>query len=154
MRGLAEGVTPLVDLMWKLALQPSVLGMDETPVMELGGPGRTLNGYSEGKRNRLSSVDVTKPPTMTTTREYATSWPGFRRMMTSGSSAKPVEIRPALMCVTLTPTRASNCHNSHAKDTAEQSPTIAQFGLRAESCLLKSRSISQIPGHSPRRKAR
>jgi transposase len=45
MRGLAEGVTPLVDLMWELALQSSVLGMDETPVMELGGPGRTLKGY-------------------------------------------------------------------------------------------------------------
>jgi transposase len=45
MRGLAEGVTPLVDLMWELALQSAVLGMDETPVMELGGPGRTLKGY-------------------------------------------------------------------------------------------------------------
>jgi len=45
MRGLAQGVTPLVDLMWERALQSSVLGMDETPVMELGGPGRTLKGY-------------------------------------------------------------------------------------------------------------
>ena len=45
MRGLARGVTPLVDLMWKLARQSAVLGMDETPVMELGGPGRTLTGY-------------------------------------------------------------------------------------------------------------
>lgn len=45
MRGLAEGVTPLVDLMWKRALQSAVLGMDETPVMELGGPGRALKGY-------------------------------------------------------------------------------------------------------------
>jgi transposase len=45
MRGLAQGVTPLVDLMWKLARQSAVLGMDETPVMELGGPGRTLKGY-------------------------------------------------------------------------------------------------------------
>lgn len=45
MRGLARGVTPLVDLMWERALQSSVLGMDETPVMELGGPGRTLKGY-------------------------------------------------------------------------------------------------------------
>lgn len=45
MRGLAEGVTPLVDLMWERALQSAVLGMDETPVMELGGPGRALKGY-------------------------------------------------------------------------------------------------------------
>ena len=45
MRGLAQGVTPLVDLMWKLARQSAVLGMDETPVMELGGPGRALKGY-------------------------------------------------------------------------------------------------------------
>ena len=45
MRGLAQGVTPLVDLMWQLARQSAVLGMDETPVMELGGPGRTLKGY-------------------------------------------------------------------------------------------------------------
>ena len=45
MRGLARGVTPLVELMWQLARQSAVLGMDETPVMELGGPGRTLKGY-------------------------------------------------------------------------------------------------------------
>ena len=45
MRGLGDGVTPLVELMWERALQSSVLGMDETPVMELGGPGRTLKGY-------------------------------------------------------------------------------------------------------------
>lgn len=45
MRGLAQGVTPLVDLMWELTLQSAVLGMDETPVMELGGPGRALKGY-------------------------------------------------------------------------------------------------------------
>lgn len=45
MRGLARGVKPLVDLMWKRALQSAVLGVDETPVMELGGPGRTLKGY-------------------------------------------------------------------------------------------------------------
>lgn len=45
MRGLASGVTPLVDLMWQRARQSAVLGMDETPVMELGGPGRTLKGY-------------------------------------------------------------------------------------------------------------
>jgi transposase len=34
-----------VDLMWERALLSGVLGMDETPVMELGGPGRTLKGY-------------------------------------------------------------------------------------------------------------
>ncbi len=45
MRGLGQGVTPLVDLMWERARQSAVLGMDETPVMELGGPGRTLKGY-------------------------------------------------------------------------------------------------------------
>ena len=45
MRGLARGVTPLVELMWERALQSAVLGMDETPVLELGGPGRTLKGY-------------------------------------------------------------------------------------------------------------
>jgi transposase len=45
MRGLAQGVTPLVDLMWNLTLQSAVLGMDETPVMELGGLGRTNKGY-------------------------------------------------------------------------------------------------------------
>jgi transposase len=45
MRGLAGGVTPLVELMWERALLSEVLGMDETPVMELGGPGRTLKGY-------------------------------------------------------------------------------------------------------------
>ena len=45
MRGLGRGVTPLVELMWERARQSAVLGMDETPVMELGGPGRTLKGY-------------------------------------------------------------------------------------------------------------
>jgi transposase len=45
MKGLARGVAPLVDLMWQLARQSAVLGMDETPVMELGGPGRALKGY-------------------------------------------------------------------------------------------------------------
>jgi len=45
MRGLGRGVTPLVDLMWERARQSAVVGMDETPVMELGGPGRTLKGY-------------------------------------------------------------------------------------------------------------
>jgi transposase len=44
MRGLARGVTPLVDRMWELARQSAVLGMDETPVMELA-PERTLKGY-------------------------------------------------------------------------------------------------------------
>ena len=45
MRGLARGVTPLVELMWERARQSAVLGMDETPVMELGGPQGTLKGY-------------------------------------------------------------------------------------------------------------
>ena len=45
MRRLARGVTPLVELMWERALMSAVLGMDETPVLELGGPGRTLKGY-------------------------------------------------------------------------------------------------------------
>jgi transposase len=45
MRELALGVTPLVDLMWKRALQSKIVAMDETPVMELGGPGKTLTGY-------------------------------------------------------------------------------------------------------------
>jgi transposase len=44
MRGLAGGVTPLVELMWERALQSAVLGMDETPVMELAAE-RTLKGY-------------------------------------------------------------------------------------------------------------
>jgi transposase len=44
MRGLAEGVTPLVDLMWERARQSGVLGMDETPVMELAGS-KTHKGY-------------------------------------------------------------------------------------------------------------
>jgi hypothetical protein len=35
----------MVDLMWEEARQSNVLRMDETPVMELGGPGRTLKGY-------------------------------------------------------------------------------------------------------------
>jgi transposase len=45
MRGLAEGATPLVDLMWDLARQSSVLGMDETPVRVLSDPGGKRNGY-------------------------------------------------------------------------------------------------------------
>ena len=45
MHGLGQGVTPLVDLMWELARQSEVLGVDETPVTELGGPGGTLKGY-------------------------------------------------------------------------------------------------------------
>jgi transposase len=45
MRRLAQGVTPLVDLMWELARQSQVLAMDETPVRELGGPRTTLKGY-------------------------------------------------------------------------------------------------------------
>jgi len=45
MRRLARGVTPLVDLMWQRALQSQIIAMDETPVMELGGVGKTLKGY-------------------------------------------------------------------------------------------------------------
>jgi transposase len=45
MRRLAHGVTPLVELMWQRALQSRIVAMDETPVMELGGMGKTLTGY-------------------------------------------------------------------------------------------------------------
>ncbi len=44
MRGLAEGVTPLVDLMWERALLSNCLTVDETPVKELA-PGKTRTGY-------------------------------------------------------------------------------------------------------------
>jgi transposase len=44
MRGLAEGVTPLVELMWQRALLSECLMVDETPVKELA-PGGTLTGY-------------------------------------------------------------------------------------------------------------
>lgn len=45
MHRLAQGVTPLVDLMWEEIRRGLVIGMDETPVRELGGPGTTLKGY-------------------------------------------------------------------------------------------------------------
>jgi len=45
MKGLARGVTPLTDLMWQRALESQTMSMDETPVMELGGPGKALKGY-------------------------------------------------------------------------------------------------------------
>lgn len=45
MHRLAQGVTPLVDLMWKRVLEGRIIAMDETPVRELGGPGTTLKGY-------------------------------------------------------------------------------------------------------------
>lgn len=45
MRGLAQGVTPLVDLMWERVRRSQIVAMDETPVMELGGEGKTLKGY-------------------------------------------------------------------------------------------------------------
>ena len=51
MRGLAHGVTPLVDLMWQRALQSQVVAMDETPVMELGGR-EDAQGLSVGRRGR------------------------------------------------------------------------------------------------------
>jgi len=44
MRGLAQGVTPLVDLMWERALLSGCLTLDETPVKELA-VGGTLTGY-------------------------------------------------------------------------------------------------------------
>lgn len=44
MRGLAQGVTPLVDLMWERALLSECLMMDETPVKELAA-GKTVTGY-------------------------------------------------------------------------------------------------------------
>lgn len=44
MRGLAEGVTPLVELMWQRALRSECLMVDETPVKELAAGG-TLTGY-------------------------------------------------------------------------------------------------------------
>ncbi len=44
MRGLAQGVTPLVELMWERALLSGCLLVDETPVKELA-PGGTLTGY-------------------------------------------------------------------------------------------------------------
>lgn len=45
MRGLAQGVTRLTDLMWIRARQSAVLNVDETYVKELTGEGRTLTGY-------------------------------------------------------------------------------------------------------------
>jgi transposase len=45
MHRLAHGVTPLVDLMWQRVCQGRVIAMDETPVRELGGAGKTLKGY-------------------------------------------------------------------------------------------------------------
>jgi hypothetical protein len=39
------GVTPLVDLMWDRVLLGQIIAMDETPVRELGGRGKTLTGY-------------------------------------------------------------------------------------------------------------
>jgi hypothetical protein len=45
MHGVADGVTPLVDLMWDRAKRSGVIAMDETPVKELGGVGTTLTGY-------------------------------------------------------------------------------------------------------------
>jgi transposase len=44
MRGLAQGVTPLVELMWQRALLSECLLVDETPVKELA-PGGTVTGY-------------------------------------------------------------------------------------------------------------
>jgi len=44
MREAAKGVTPLVDLMWKRALQSLCLTVDETPIKELA-PGTTRTGY-------------------------------------------------------------------------------------------------------------
>jgi len=45
MRAIAQAVTPLVDLMWELAIQSQVIAMDETPVKELSDAGKTLTGY-------------------------------------------------------------------------------------------------------------
>ena len=45
MHRLAQGVTPLVELMWERVLEGRIIAMDETPVRELGGPGTTLKGY-------------------------------------------------------------------------------------------------------------
>jgi transposase len=45
MQRVAEGVTPLVRLMWQRVVLGRVLAMDETPVRELGGLGTTLTGY-------------------------------------------------------------------------------------------------------------
>ena len=45
MHRIAEALTPLVDLMWERALRSWVIAMDETPVKELGGPGKALTGY-------------------------------------------------------------------------------------------------------------
>ena len=45
MRALAQGVTPLVDLMWQRIRQSRVLAMDETPVRELTGRGKSIKGY-------------------------------------------------------------------------------------------------------------
>jgi transposase len=45
MHRLAMGVTPLVDLMWDRVLLGQIIAMDETPVRELGGCGKTLTGY-------------------------------------------------------------------------------------------------------------
>ena len=44
MRGLAQGVKPLVDLMWQLALDSACLAVDETPVKELA-IGKARTGY-------------------------------------------------------------------------------------------------------------
>lgn len=45
MHRVAGAVTPLVDLLWKRTLASSIIGMDETPVKQLGGVGKTIKGY-------------------------------------------------------------------------------------------------------------
>lgn len=45
MHRIADAVTPLVDLMWERTLESLIVAMDETPVKQLGGKGKTLTGY-------------------------------------------------------------------------------------------------------------
>ena len=55
MHRLALGVTPLVDLMWDRVLLGQIIAMDETPVRELGGRGKTLNGLPLDGRRRCGA---------------------------------------------------------------------------------------------------
>ena len=69
------------------AEKPAATPPSSTPTFGLAGRSADRAAAS---RNRLRSVEVTRPPRMTTASGYSISWPGLLPAMTSGTRARPV----------------------------------------------------------------
>ena len=114
---------PQADLAWPSSARRPIL------VTALRQPGLGISDatpapnrkYKEGTTNRLSSVEVTRPPRMTTAIGYSISWPGYprprpratslRRSLTWSSGSATAALAPRAG-----PARARRSHLHSARD--------------------------------------